>query len=67
MELTSDQLASLVEKHQYLDKSKLSDPKALRDAVQMLVSDALFGEIVFGAKQPCSLERTAPPAQMRHP
>jgi hypothetical protein len=46
VELTGDQLTSLVEKHQYLDKSKLSDAKALRDAVQMLVSDALFGEIV---------------------
>jgi hypothetical protein len=67
VELTSDQLASLVDKHQYLDKSKLSDAKALRDAVQMLVSDALFGEIVCGAKQPCLLERPAPPAQTRQP
>jgi hypothetical protein len=67
VELNSDELASLVDKHQYLDKSKLLDAKALRDAVQMLVSDALFGEIVCGAKQPCSLERPAPPAQMRQP
>jgi len=67
VELTSDELASLVDKYQYLDKSKVSDAKALRDAVQMLVSDALFGEIVCGAKQPCSLERRSPPAQMRQP
>jgi len=46
VELTSDQLASLVDKHQYLDKSKLSDAKALRQAVQSLLSDALFGEIL---------------------
>jgi hypothetical protein len=47
VQLTSDELASLVDKHQYLDKSKLSDAKALRDAVQMLLSDALVGEIVW--------------------
>jgi hypothetical protein len=46
VELTSDQLGSLVNKHQYLDKSKLSDAKALRQAVQSLLSDALFGQIL---------------------
>jgi hypothetical protein len=46
VELNSDELASLVDKHQYLDKSKLTDAEALRQAVQALVSDALFGEIL---------------------
>jgi len=46
VELTSDELASLVDKYQYLDRSKLSDAKALRQAVQSLLSDALFGEIL---------------------
>jgi len=46
VDLTSDQIASLVDKHQYLDKAKVSDAEALRQAVQALVSDALFGEIL---------------------
>jgi hypothetical protein len=45
VELTSDQIASLTDKHQYLDRSRLSDATALREAVQNLVTDALFGEI----------------------
>jgi hypothetical protein len=46
VELTSDQLARLVDRHQYLDKSKVSDAKALQQAVQSLLSDALIGEIL---------------------
>jgi hypothetical protein len=47
VEITPDQFAVLIERN-YLEKSKLGDDKALQDAVQLMLFDALIaGTIVL--------------------